>query len=46
MIFTVFPNNEDLPPRDFPTLKQAEEYAAEFYPDGDYVIESTEGECV
>ena len=50
MIYTVFPKNYDEEydccylPQDFPTRKEAEEYAEGLY--CDYDVESVEGECV
>ena len=50
MIYTVFPKNYEKEceccylPQDFPTHREAEEYAEKL--DCDYDIESTEGECV
>lgn len=45
MIYTVFPNDPDRLPQDFPTYEEAKEYGDEYEPDG-YEIESTTGECV
>ena len=45
MIYTVFPNDPDRLPQDFPTYEEAKEYGDECEPDG-YKIESTTGECV
>lgn len=44
MIYTVFPKDPDRLPQDFPTYEEAEEWGDEM--EEEYVIESTEGECV
>lgn len=45
MIYTVFPNDPDRLPQDFPTYKEAKEYGDENEPSG-YIIESVPGKCV
>ncbi len=46
MIYTVFPKGKGETPQDFPTYLDAEEYGDEEFGEGNYTIESTEGECV
>lgn len=43
MIYTVFPEDESRLPQDFSTYEAAKAYGDEY--EGDYTIESTEGEC-
>lgn len=44
MIYTVFPKSDYELPQDFPTYKEAKEYAESL--DCESVIQSTSGECV
>lgn len=44
MIYTVFPAEPDEMPQDFPTEREAKEYAVRKGLDG-YTIESTAGDC-
>lgn len=46
MIYTVFPKDEHYMPQDFPTYSEAKTYGDEFIEKEQYVIESTDGECV
>jgi hypothetical protein len=47
MIVTVFPKDIYKLPSDFPTYREAEEYAAELRAEGiESDIEATSGECV
>ena len=44
MIYTVFPDDPDRLPQDFPTYEEAKAYGDEW--EDEYIIESTDGECV
>lgn len=46
MIYTVFPKDDTELPQDFSTYKDAEAYGNEKFGDGQYLILSTNGECV
>lgn len=45
MIYTLFPEDEELMPLDFPTYSDAEDYANECL-DCDYYIESIDGDYI
>lgn len=44
MIYTVLPLDNETLPQDFATREEANEYAVSHFEDGEYLIESVEGE--
>lgn len=46
MIYTVFPKDNDKMPQDFSSYSDAKEYGDDEFGEGNYTVESVEGECV